>query len=157
MRPLRTCGDGQGGIFLPLVCSLNLAKMHFLEDEDERDRRRAQRREYHLVVQLCEKIAFESVKEKEIRDKGLSFGSRADRITLPIKSCFWDPKFCVKPNTTATKSQQVVSTVPRFGEIISEVPAPNVYNLPKEKIKAWSFKMDLSRPDNFEGKNCTPG
>lgn len=114
--------------------SLNLTM-----DDEERDKMRAKRREYHLILQFCKNLNFESVKQRELEKKmgGFCFGfSKKDREVLPTAKSYFD--IDLKPAVQTVDEVQdskltwiFASTVPRFGENISSNQlAPNHYHIP---------------------------
>lgn len=146
--------------------------MNFLYDyeEEERVQKRAHRRECHLVWQLCEKIQFESVKHKELlkeRNKELSFGSKQDRIVLPVQRSFFDPKYSLYKSPEDEKESNICenshsnwnsSSVGRFPEAaINQCPAPNFYHLPTLRKNVWQFSKDLPRNDLHVTNSDVPG
>lgn len=137
--------------------------MHcYLEDEEDRERKRSQRREAHLVAELCKTVEFDSFKHTECSSRsGLCFGSRRDRVVLPVKQCFWDPKFSVYKQPPLIKEEEAsvsTSIVPRFAEttFLNQIPAPNFYKLPQAKVKVGSFSKYLPRPGIVD-VNSNPG
>lgn len=164
MRISRTLYSKRGKALFSLTLYLSEIRivsigMHcYLEDNEERAR--AKRKEAHLVSLLCNKIKFDGFKQMECAGNDVCFGSRKDRVVLPVKSCFWDPKnsLYTDPAESFNKVQCVVSTVPRFSELSvhTQVPAPNFYKLPLPKKVVWKFDKDLPRPD-YVNCNSVPG
>lgn len=148
--------------------------MDFLYDfeDEERIQKRALRRECHLVWQLCEKIKFESFKQKELlkkHNKDLSFGSKEDREVLPVELSYFDPKYSlykgpeegkkIKNINEHTSSNWNLSSVGRFPEsAVNQCPAPNFYNLPTPMPRnVWQFCKDLPRNDLHVKNSDVPG
>lgn len=151
------CQKGLPELRSPLVLDMHC----YLEDEEDRERKRSQRREAHLVAELCKTVEFDSLKHTECFSRsGLSFGSRRDRVVLPVRQSFWDPKFSLYKPPPLIKEETSVSTstVPRFAEntFLTQVPAPNFYKLPQAKVKVWPFSKYLSRPGIVD-INSNPG
>lgn len=135
----------------------------FLEDEDEiLARKRANWKETRIVLELAKEFRFEGVRRNPCGNKLkiLSFGSRNDREVLRTKSCYWDPE--LKPSVNFWRGEKAItfSNTPRFYETPlggQGGPAPNVYNLPIEKLaKGPDFKKVLPRRD-YSGDSITPG
>lgn len=143
----------------PLHPLNSVTQMYYpLEDDEQRARIRAKRRECLLATNLCNGIKFESVKQTECGNysHGLTAGfGRHAREDLPVNRTFWEPKRSALNWSTERRPHSFVfSVLPRFVEKAVQVPA--AYNLPEISHAIWKFSFDPSRP-KYLVNHGTPG